>query len=180
MRFTPTSLAGAYLIEPERFEDERGFFARVYCAEEYSSHGLEPLGEQCNVSFNKKKGTLRGLHFQCAPYEEAKSVRCTSGSIFDVIVDVRKGSSTFGQHACFELSQQNRSVLYIPKGFAHGFQTLEDNVEVFYQMSCAFVAASSGGVLYSDPSLDIAWPESVTALSERDAEHPLLADVELH
>lgn len=177
MIFKATPLIGAYLIEPERFEDDRGFFARVYCVDEFQENGLEPLGEQCNVSFNRLKGTVRGLHYQSRPYEEAKSVRCTAGSIFDVIVDLRADSPTYGQHASFYLTQANRSLLYIPKGFAHGFQTLTNDVEVFYQMSCPFVSTAACGVLYSDPDLDISWPEPVTVVSDRDAKHPSLSEL---
>lgn len=177
MIFEPAPLDGAFLIEPERAEDSRGFFARVYCAEEFQKHGLEPLGEQCNVSYNLKKGTVRGLHYQIPPYAEAKSVRCTAGAIFDVIVDLREGSPSFGQYAAFELSQRNRSLLYIPEGFAHGFQTLTDEAEVFYQMSSSYVEGAAAGVLFSDPELGIAWPETVTSVSERDAEHPVLSNV---
>lgn len=172
MNFIPAGLAGAYLIEPARAADERGFFSRVYCAQEFGAHGLNPLGEQCNVSYNLKKGTLRGLHYQLAPHEEAKSVRCTAGAIFDVILDLRAESPSFGQHAVFELTAKNRSVLYIPEGFAHGFQTLTDGAEVFYQMSSPYMEGSAAGILFSDPELGIDWPEAVTSISERDANHP--------
>ncbi|HZS44670.1 MAG TPA: dTDP-4-dehydrorhamnose 3,5-epimerase family protein, partial [Blastocatellia bacterium] len=135
MIFTETSLKGAYIIEPELLEDERGFFARVWCQKEFEDHGLNPRLAQCSISFNKRKGTLRGMHYQAKPFEEAKLVRCTRGAIYDVIVDLRPESeSRYKWFAC-ELTEQNRRMLYVPEGFAHGFQTLEDNTEVFYQIS---------------------------------------------
>lgn len=175
MIFNSTPLEGAFLIEPELSADSRGFFARAYCAEEFANHGLDALGVQCNISYNLKKGTVRGLHYQLAPHTEAKSVRCTMGAIFDVILDLREDSPTYGQYASFELSQSNRSVLYIPQGLAHGFQTLEDDTEVFYQMSASYVEGAAAGVLFSDPSIGIDWPVEVTSVSDRDAEHPLLS-----
>jgi dTDP-4-dehydrorhamnose 3,5-epimerase len=169
VKFLPTKFDLAWLIEPARHEDERGFFARTWCQREYAEHGLNPDLVQCSVSFNKKKGTLRGMHFQAAPHEEAKVVRCTQGSICDVIIDVRESSKTFGKWQSFELSAQNRSALYIPRGFAHGFQTLEPETEVSYQMSDFFHPQSACGVHFSDVTVGIAWPLPVSIISDRDA-----------
>ena len=135
MIFNETKLKGAFVIEPERLEDERGFFARTWCQREFEAHGLNPRLVQCSISFNKKKGTLRGMHYQVAPYEEARLVRCTMGAIYDVVLDLRPASSTCKQWVAVELTSENRRMLYIPGGLAHGFQTLKDNTEVFYQMS---------------------------------------------
>src|SRR5688500_11400400 len=135
MIFTETDLKGAYIIEPEKLEDERGFFARTWCAREFEEHGLNPRLAQCNISYNHKKGTLRGMHFQAKPYEEAKLVRCTIGAIYDVIIDLRPQSPTYTQWTAVELTADNHRMLYVPEGFAHGFQTLMDQTEVFYQMS---------------------------------------------
>ena len=146
MIFTETRLAGAYLIEPERIEDERGFFARTWCRDEFERHGLNPRLVQCNVSYNARRGTLRGMHYQAKPHEEAKLVRCTRGAIYDVIVDLRPDSPTYRQWVAAELTAENRRMLYIPEGFAHGFQTLADETEVFYQMSELFHPESARGV----------------------------------
>ena len=135
MRFNETAIPGAYLVEIEALADERGFFARSWCRDEFSRHGLNAKLVQCDISYNKKRGTLRGMHYQTAPFPEAKLVRCTMGAIYDVILDMRRDSSAFGRWAAFELSAANRRMLYIPEGVAHGFQTLEDDSEVFYQMS---------------------------------------------
>ncbi len=132
MIYTETKLRGAFIIEPERLEDERGFFARTWCKREFEAHRLNPKLVQCNISFNKKRGTLRGMHYQEAPHEEARSVRCTMGAIYDVIIDLRPNSKTHKQWFFGELTAKNRKMLYIPEGFAHGFLTLEDNTEVFY------------------------------------------------
>jgi len=166
--FTETALPGAYLIELTEHHDDRGLFARTYCEESFQQHSLEKCSSQCNTSFNIKKGTLRGLHFQLNPYQEAKLVRCVSGSIFDVIVDLRTDSPTAGQHATFELSSTNRKSLYIPQGFAHGFITLEHSTEIFYQMSAPYVADSASGIHYKSSSLGIDWPLQPTVISERD------------
>lgn len=168
MIFTETALAGAFLIEPERIEDQRGFFARSFCTAEFAAHGLDTRCAQCNISFNARRGTLRGMHFQRAPHEEAKTVRCTSGAIHDVIVDLRRESPTFGAHVAFELSRENRRMLFVPAGFAHGFQTLTDETEVFYMMSTAYVPGAAEGLRYDDPALGIQWPEPVRAISDRD------------
>lgn len=171
MIFTGTKLNGAFLIEPERLEDERGFFARAWCQKEFEAHGLNPRLVQCNISFNKKRGTLRGMHYQAAPHEEAKLVRCTMGSIYDVIVDLRPGSPTFKKHLSVLLSSSNRKMLYVPEGFAHGFLTLEDNTEVFYQMSEFHAPEHAKGFRWNDPAFSIEWPEEIRVISGRDQEY---------
>jgi dTDP-4-dehydrorhamnose 3,5-epimerase len=158
MRFDELTLADAFLIEPERNEDARGFFARSCCRREFEAHGIACDWVQCNISFNKRRGTLRGLHYQAAPWEEAKLVRCTMGAIYDVIVDLRPDSSSCGKWAALELTEENRRTLFIPEGFAHGFQTLADNTEVFYQMSQEYHAEAVRGVRWNDPALGIGWP----------------------
>jgi dTDP-4-dehydrorhamnose 3,5-epimerase len=176
MIFRETPLAGAWVLEPERFEDERGFFARTYCRREFETHGLDPSIAQCSVSFNHRRGTLRGLHFQSAPHQEIKLVRVTRGAIWDVIVDLRPGSSTFRQHFSIVLSAEARNELYIPKGMAHGFQTLEDETEVFYQISEFYAPESARGYRWDDPTFAIPWPEPVTVISEKDRNLPLLGE----
>jgi dTDP-4-dehydrorhamnose 3,5-epimerase len=177
LHFAPTKFDKAWLIKPERHEDERGFFARTWCQREFEEHGLDADLVQCNVSFNKTKGTLRGMHFQAAPHEEVKVVRCARGRIFDVIVDVRKDSPTFGQWQGFELSEENRYALYVPEDFAHGFLTLESNSEVFYQMSQFYVPAAARGLAWNDEEIAIDWKYSVEVISERDAALPPLSEV---
>lgn len=173
-----TELAGAFVLEPEPVCDERGFFARTWCAEEAGRRGLDPRVVQCNISFNRRAGTVRGLHWQAPPHAEAKLVRCTHGAIFDVIVDLRRRSPTFGRHLAVILSQENRRMLYVPPGFAHGFQTLEDATEVFYQMSAAYHGPSARGILWNDPDLAIPWPPAAERIvSARDRALPRLADV---
>jgi dTDP-4-dehydrorhamnose 3,5-epimerase len=157
MRFTETKLKGAYVIEIEPIEDERGFFARSWCQQEFRDRGLNPNLVQCNVSFNQKKGTLRGMHYQIKPHEETKLVKCTRGSIYDVMIDIRRDSATFKQWTAIELSAENHKMLYIPEGFAHGFQTLEDNTEVFYQMSDFYHPESARGLRWDDPMFAIVW-----------------------
>jgi dTDP-4-dehydrorhamnose 3,5-epimerase len=157
--FTETELAGAFVIELERHTDERGFFARTFCQQEFEAHGLRAEVAQCNVSFNKRKGTLRGMHYQAAPFAEAKLVRCTAGSIYDVIIDLRPASPTFKRHFAVELSAENHRMLYIPDDFAHGFQTLEDDTEVFYQMAQRYSAEHARGVRWNDPAFGIEWPK---------------------
>ena len=168
MKFIETKLEGAYLIEPERFEDKRGFFARIFCREEFEAHGLNPNVAQCNISFNKKKGTLRGMHYQIKPHEEAKSVRCTRGAIYDVIIDLRQDSPTYCQWTSVELTADNYKMLYIPEGFAHGFQTLEDNTVVFYQMSEFYYPESARGLRWNDPVFGIEWPMNKLIISDKD------------
>jgi dTDP-4-dehydrorhamnose 3,5-epimerase len=169
MIFTELRLQGAYLIEPERREDERGFFARTWCEREFAAHGLNANLVQCSVSFNKKRGTLRGMHYQVAPHEEAKVVRCTMGAIFDVVIDLRKSSATFKEWVAVELTAENHKMLYIPEGFAHGFQTLTDNTEVFYQMSAFYNPESARGVRWDDKTFQIAWRQEICAISPRDS-----------
>lgn len=168
MRFIPTHLAGAYLIEPEPVSDERGFFARTWCRNEFADKGLNPNLVQCNISYNKARGTLRGMHYQKAPHAEAKLVRCTQGAVYDVIVDLRSGSNTFTQWYGVELTAANRKALYVPEGFAHGFITLRDDTEVLYQMSEIFHIECAGGARWNDPVFSIQWPIGVGAISERD------------
>lgn len=174
MIFSETELAGAYTIELERHEDDRGFFARSFCEQEFADHGLVRHWAQSNVSFNEKRGTMRGMHWQIAPHQEVKLVRCTRGRVFDVIVDVRAGSETCGQWVGVELSEANRRMLYIPGGFAHGFLTTADKTEVFYEMSSPHVPEAARGFCWNDPQVAIAWPEAVTVISDRDAEYPTL------
>jgi len=172
MIFQKTSLQGAYVIEIERLEDQRGFFARTWCQQEFEAHGLNPRLVQCNISFNKKKGTLRGMHYQVSPFEEAKLIRCTRGALYDVIIDLRSTSPTFMQNFGITLSSEKRNMLYVPEGFAHGFLTLEDNTEVFYQMSEFYAPDYARGVRWNDPAFGIKWPIPVEVISERDASYP--------
>ncbi len=174
MKFAPTPLAGAYVIELERIEDERGFFARSFCQEEFRKQGLKPAIAQCNVSWNSRRGTLRGLHFQAAPHAEAKIVRCTRGAIWDVIVDLREGSPTRRRWHALELNADNRLAFYVPEGFAHGFQTLADDSEVLYQMSEFYHPDLARGVRWDDPKLGIRWPIPDPILSPRDRSYALL------
>lgn len=168
MIFKETLLKGVYIIEVERIEDERGFFARSWCKSEFEKYGLNTNLVQCNISFNIKKGTIRGMHYQLEPYSEAKLVRCTKGSIYDVIIDMRKDSSTFKQWFSVELTHKNRKMIYIPEGCAHGFQTLEDNTEVFYQMSEFYYPDYSEGIRYDDETFNIKWPITKNIISIRD------------
>jgi dTDP-4-dehydrorhamnose 3,5-epimerase len=170
--FAETMLPGAFVIEPEMHEDHRGFFARTFCRQEFEAHGLNPDVVQCNISFNRRKGSLRGMHFQASPYSEAKLVRCTAGSIYDVIIDLRPSSPAFKKHFGVELSARNRKMLYIPEEFAHGFQTLEDDTEVFYQMSQFYSAEHSRGVRWDDPAFGISWPPGERIIIERDRTYP--------
>jgi dTDP-4-dehydrorhamnose 3,5-epimerase len=170
--FSETRLAGVFIVEPERLEDERGFFARTWCPEEFEARGLSPRLAQCSISYNRKKGTLRGMHYQVAPYAEAKLVRCTMGAIYDVALDLRPGSPTFKQWISVELTADNRKMLYIPEGLAHGFQTLADDTEVFYQISEFYHPESARGVRWDDPAFAIEWPLPVAAVSQGDLSHP--------
>ncbi|MGH7264022.1 MAG: dTDP-4-dehydrorhamnose 3,5-epimerase [Candidatus Rokuibacteriota bacterium] len=174
MIFTEVKLPGAYIVDVERREDSRGFFARTFCARELEARGLETLVVQCNVSYNLKRGTLRGLHYQIPPSAEAKVIRCTSGAIYDVIVDVRPTSPTYLQHVAVELTAENHRALYLPEGFAHGYQTLSDGAELAYQMSEFYAPALERGLRYDDPVLDIRWPLPVAEISEKDRSWPLL------
>lgn len=168
MKFTETKLKGAYIIEPELITDERGFFARSWCQKEFTEQGLNPNLVQCNISFNHKKGTLRGMHYQAKPHEEAKLVRCTKGEIYDVIIDLRPESSTFKQWVAVELTDENHKMLYIPEGMAHGFQTLVDNTEVFYQMSEFYHSESARGIRWDDKNFCISWIEPHCIISKKD------------
>jgi dTDP-4-dehydrorhamnose 3,5-epimerase len=168
MTFVAAFISGAYVIEPERKEDERGFFARTWCVREFEAQGLETRIVQSSTSFNRRRGTLRGMHYQAPPYEEVKLVRCTMGSIYDVIIDLRPGSPTLRRHFGITLSAQNRQMLYIPQGIAHGFQTLESDTEVLYQMSEFYVAECGRGVRWDDPAFGIEWPIADPVMNERD------------
>lgn len=171
MLFTEIKLKGAFIIDIELHEDERGFFARSWCEDEFKKHGLNPRLVQCNISFNKKRGTLRGMHYQAAPFAEAKVVRCTMGSIYDVIIDLRTDSPTFKQWFAVELSAENRRALYIPEGFAHGFQTLLENTEVFYQMSEFYHTECACGVRWNDPVFGVEWKVAPPIISSRDNDY---------
>lgn len=168
MRFVETPLRGAVILEIEKSDDERGFFARTYCEREFKEHGLTFEFRQCSVSYNVKKGTIRGLHYQAAPHEEEKIVRCTMGAIFDVAVDLRPESPSFRKWLGVELNAENRRMLFLPKGLAHGFQTLRDGSEVFYQISGEYHPESVRGVRWDDPAFRVDWPERVTSISTRD------------
>lgn len=172
MRFIPTSLMGAYIIEPEKLEDDRGFFARVWCQKEFAERNLDPNIVQSSISFNKKRGTVRGMHLQLPPFAETKLVRCTQGAIYDVIVDLRPHSATYLNWTAEELTAENRKSLYVPKGFAQGFQTLEDNTEIFYQISEFYSAESARGFRWNDPIFKINWREEITVISDRDRTYP--------
>ncbi|MCX5815853.1 MAG: dTDP-4-dehydrorhamnose 3,5-epimerase [Proteobacteria bacterium] len=172
MRFTESRLKGAFIIELDRIEDERGFFARSFCQKEFVRYGLETNVSQCNISFNKMKGTIRGMHFQRKPKGEPKLVRCTAGRIYDIIIDLRRDSRTYCEWEAVELTADNRKALYIPKGFAHGFQTLEDNTEVFYQMYEFYYPEYSSGARWNDPKFSIKWPLPPVEISEKDSGYP--------
>jgi dTDP-4-dehydrorhamnose 3,5-epimerase len=172
MIFEETTLKGAFMIEPQRRGDERGFFARTWCQREFDAEGLPQEWVQCNISFSRQRGTLRGMHYQAAPYEEAKLVRCTMGAIYDVIIDLRHESPSFRQWLALELTADNRRMLFIPQGFAHGFQTLADDTEVFYQMSQLYAPEYARGVRWDDPAFGISWPAEKRIISERDRSFP--------
>jgi dTDP-4-dehydrorhamnose 3,5-epimerase len=172
VKFLPTPLAGAFVVEPEPISDARGMFARTYCEQEFAAHGVPFRTVQCNTSFNLRRDTLRGMHFQEGSAAEERLVRCTSGEIHDVIVDLRPDSKTRLQWFAAALSAGNRRMLFIPKGFAHGFKTLTDGCEVFYQMSSAYDAAAARGVRWNDPAFGIRWPGGTPILSERDRSYP--------
>jgi dTDP-4-dehydrorhamnose 3,5-epimerase len=173
MIFKETKIKGAYLIDLEKNEDERGFFARSFCLQEFKEHGIDFNIAQCNISFNKKKGTLRGMHYQSTPFEEAKLVSCIKGRIYDVIIDLRKDSATYCQWLALELREQDYRILYVPKGFAHGFQTLESNSVVFYQMSEFYHPECARGIRWDDPLFLIEWPSNDQIISAKDRTYPL-------
>jgi dTDP-4-dehydrorhamnose 3,5-epimerase len=176
--FTETKLRGAFIIDLERREDNRGFFARAFCQNEFSDHGLKPIIAQANIGFNRRRGCLRGMHFQYPPAAETKVVRCTRGAVLDIIVDLRPESPTFLEHISVELTADNHRAIYIPERFAHGYQALEDETETSYQVGEFYTPGSEGGLRYDDPVLGLTWPLPVSEMSEKDADWPLLADVE--
>lgn len=172
MKFTKTKLISAYIIEVEEISDSRGFFARSWCQREFEELGIKSNFVQANISFNRQKGTLRGLHYQNAPHAEAKLMRCTKGAIYDVAVDLRPDSPTFCEWVGAELTAENHRMLLVPEGFAHGFQTLEDDTEVSYQVTEFYTPKAEGGARYDDPAFGISWPLEVTVLSDKDANWP--------
>jgi dTDP-4-dehydrorhamnose 3,5-epimerase len=173
---TPTGLAGCVVVDLERREDDRGFFARTFCRAEFAAAGLEPLVEQCNLSYNHRAGTLRGMHWQVEPAPEAKLVRCTAGAVLDQVVDVRPGSPTYLRSFAVELTAENRRALYVPPLLAHGYQTLVDGAEVTYQVSAAYTPGTERGLRHDDPALGLSWPLPVSVVSPKDASWPLVAD----
>ena len=172
MRYRETEIEGVVVVEPECHEDDRGFFARTWDAEEFAANGLNSKLVQCSISFNRRRGTLRGMHYQAAPFEEAKLVRCTAGSVFDVAVDLRADSSTRCRWVGLELSAESRLALYVPEGCAHGFVTLTDDVEVAYQISESYAAEAARGVRFDDPAFGIDWPHPIVVVNERDRTYP--------
>lgn len=177
MIFTETELKGAFIIDLEERSDHRGFFARTFCAKEFEDHGLKPTVAQCNLSFNHKKGTLRGMHYQTLPAAETKLVRCTRGAIYDVIIDMRPESPTYLSHIGVELTEDNRRALYVPEMFAHGYQTLTDGAEVVYQVGEFYTPGYERGLHYDDPIFGIEWPLPVTEISDKDASWSLFKSV---
>lgn len=172
MIFTEARLKGAFTLEPEPREDNRGFFARTFCQHEFEARGLNPHVVQCNIAYNARRGTLRGMHFQDPPHQEAKLVRCTRGAIYDVMLDLRPSSPTYLQWVSAELSEENHKMLYVPEGFAHGYQTLTDIAEVIYQVSQFYAPESARGVRHNDPAFGIRWPLPVTVISKADEGWP--------
>ncbi len=172
MIFTETPLSGAFVLDPERLADERGFFARIYDPRELAGRGLNPDVEQSSLSFNPKKGTLRGMHFQTPPFAEAKLVRCTRGAVYDVIIDLRRDSTTHLRHVGVVLDAENRRLLYVPEGFAHGYLTLSDDAEVTYQISARYSPEHACGVRWNDPAFGIRWPGEVVLINDRDRSYP--------
>jgi len=168
MNFNETELKGSFLVEPEQIEDERGFFARSWDKKIFEKYGLNSNLEQCNISFSKKKGTLRGMHYQIDPFQEVKLVRCTKGRVYDVILDLRKGSKTFKKWTSFEISAENHKMVYVPEGFAHGIQTLEDNTEIFYLVSKRYMPEYERMIRWDDPTFKISWPLKPSIISEKD------------
>src|SRR5258705_7437171 len=178
MIFTETALKGAFILDLERREDSRGFFPRAFCQHEFEAHGLKPVIAQANLAFNKKKGTLRGMHFQYPPAAETKLVRCTRGAILDIIVDLRPESPTYLDHVAVELTADNHRALYVPERFAHGYQVLEDETETSYQVGEFYAPGAEGGLLPSDPRLGLTWPLPVTEISLKDADWQVLGKIE--
>ena len=175
MKFSSTSLPDVWIIDPELREDERGFLARTYCENEFATHHLNTYWPQCNLTLTRKRGMLRGLHYQAEPKPEIKLIRCSAGAVFDVVVDVRRESASFGRWEGFELTAQNRRLLYVPTGFAHGFQCLTDDCELFYRMSEFYVPDLARGLRWNDPQVGIRWPIPEPKLSERDQALPFLS-----
>ena len=178
MIFTETKLKGAFIIDLDRREDERGFFARAFCQDEFHKHGLKPIIAQSNVASNLKMGTLRGMHFQYPPAAETKLVRCTRGAILDIIVDLRPESETFLQHVAVELNEDNMRALYVPERFAHGYQTLCDKTDTTYQVGEFYTPAAEGGLMYNDPALDLSWPLPVSVISPKDRAFRPFSEIE--
>jgi dTDP-4-dehydrorhamnose 3,5-epimerase len=176
--FTEAKLEGAYVIAPERIEDDRGFFARTFCRREFQEHGLDPDVAQTSIALNSARATVRGMHFQWPPMAEVKIVRCTRGAILDVIVDLRPESATYLEHVAVELTAENGLALYVPERFAHGYQTLEDQTEVSYQMSEFYAPDLAAGLAYDDPELRLEWPLPVSVISAKDSEWPPLRTIE--
>ena len=178
MIFTETKLKGAYIIDIDRKKDSRGFFARAFCQKEFEAHGLKPIIAQANIAFNLKRGTLRGMHFQCPPAAETKLVRCTRGAILDIIVDLRPESPTYLDHIAVELSEDNQRALFVPERFGHGYQVLRDNTETSYQAGEFYTPGSEGGLRYNDRRMGLQWPLPVAVISEKDTNWKLLDDIE--
>jgi dTDP-4-dehydrorhamnose 3,5-epimerase len=172
MKFTETELKGAFIVEIEKLSDDRGFFARSWCLKEFEAHGLTSRVVQSNVSYNIKKGTLRGMHYQIAPYQESKLIRCTRGAIYDVIIDLRPESPTYKQWTGLELTADNRTMLFVPEDFAHGFMTLADDTEITYQVSQFYTPRSEKGIRFNDPLFRIQWPLDVSVISDKDRQWP--------
>ena len=178
MIFTETKLGGAFVIDLERREDARGFFARTFCQEEFKAHGLKPVIAQANIAHNRQKGTLRGMHFQYPPAAETKLVCCTRGAILDIIVDLRPESPTYLQHFAVELNENTQRTLYVPERFAHGYQVLSDNTDTTYSMGEFYTPSADGGLMYNDPRLGLIWPLPVTIISDKDQRFPPLDAIE--
>lgn len=176
MTFNPTFINGLYTIELDLFKDERGWFARIYCKEEFKKIGHSKEWVQLNHSFTKHKGIIRGMHYQHPPYSEVKLVRCISGAVYDVAIDLRKNSSTFLKWFGVELSAENKRMIYIPEGFAHGFQALTNDCEIIYHHTNFYTPGAEGGIRYNDPLIKINWPLPINGISERDKEHPYLSE----
>lgn len=179
MQFTETNLKGAFIVDLDLRSDDRGAFARTFCAKEFAEHGLKPTVAQCNLSFNHEAGTLRGMHYQIPPAAETKLVRCTKGAIYDVIIDMRPDSPTYMQHIGVELTADNRRALYVPELFAHGYQALTDEAEVVYQVGEFYTPGYERGIRYDDPAFNIQWPMPVTVISEKDAAWKPFKSVEI-
>ena len=178
MIFTETELKGAFLIDLDRKEDARGFFARAFCQNEFMAHGLKPIVAQANLAFSFERGTVRGMHFQYPPATETKLVRCTRGAIIDIIIDLRPESATYLQHVSVELTEDNRRALYVPERFAHGYQVLRNDTDAIYHASEFYTPEAEGGLRYNDPRLELDWPIPVSVISDKDQKLPLLSEIE--